>query len=130
MPIKVLLADDTDFMRRAIRGLLEIHPHIEVVGEAANFNQTIQMSKDLKPHVIVMDLRMPDETAVKPFEVKSLLKPSGSKLLAVSIWNDAEAAALAESFGAVSLLDKANLAETLVPAIVQLAPPNVPPTVQ
>jgi chemotaxis response regulator CheB len=54
MPIKVLLADDTDFVRRAIRRLLEAQSEIEVVGEAANFVETIQMSNDLKPEVIVM----------------------------------------------------------------------------
>ena len=37
MPVKVLLADDTDFVRRAIRRLLEARPEIEVVGEAAKF---------------------------------------------------------------------------------------------
>ena len=51
MPIKVLLADDSDVMRRAI-GLLEQHSDIELLGEANNFTQTVEMTKDLKPQII------------------------------------------------------------------------------
>ena len=49
MPSKVLLADDSDVVRRAIRSLLEAQPEVEVVGEAADFAQTIQMANELKP---------------------------------------------------------------------------------
>jgi DNA-binding NarL/FixJ family response regulator len=118
MPVKVLLADDTEFVRQAIRRLLEGRPEIEVVGEAANFAQTIQMSNDLKPDVIVMDLHMPDETRISPLEVKSLLNSGTSRLLAISIWQDEDANALADSFGAFTLLDKSDLGNTLIPAIL------------
>jgi chemotaxis response regulator CheB len=43
MPIKVLLADDSDVMRSAMRRILEEEPRIVVVGEAATFAKTIQM---------------------------------------------------------------------------------------
>lgn len=66
MPIKVLLVDDNDVVRRVIRGLLEQHPEIELVGEATGFAQTIQMTNDLKPHVIVLDLHLKDETRARP----------------------------------------------------------------
>src|SRR3984893_9918634 len=105
MPIKVLLADDSDVVRRAIRSLLEAQPEVELVGEAADFAQTIQMANKLKPQVIVMDLHMSEETSVKALNVKSLLN-HGSLLLATSFSYDEDAKALAESFGAVTLLDK------------------------
>jgi DNA-binding NarL/FixJ family response regulator len=73
MPIRVLLADDTEFVRRAIRRLLETCPELDVVGEAADFAETIRMANDLKPQVIVMDLHMPDETSFTSQAVKSLL---------------------------------------------------------
>ncbi|HXM93604.1 MAG TPA: response regulator [Candidatus Dormibacteraeota bacterium] len=118
MPIKVLLADDTDLMRRAIRSLLNGEPKIEIVGEAINFAQTIQMIEDLRPEVVIIDLHMPDGRVVTQQQVKSCLTPSVSRLLAISIWNDAETKALAASFGAVQLLDKARLGTDLIPAIV------------
>ena len=119
MPIKVLLADDTDVVRRIICKFLESHPEIEVVGEASNFVQTIQIAEDLKPQVIVLDLHMPDETSVEPLQIKSL--NHGSRLLAISVWNDEETRALAERFGADAFLDKADLGIKLIPTIVQLA---------
>jgi DNA-binding NarL/FixJ family response regulator len=110
-------------VRGAIRVLLLVQPEIELVGEAADFAHTIQMMNDLKPEVIVMDLHMPDETNVEPLIVKSLLN-HGSRLLAISLWNDEDAKALAESFGAVTLMDKIELADKLIPTIMQLASPD------
>jgi len=54
-------------------------------------------------------------------QVKSCLT-SVSRLLAISIWNDAETKALAASFGAVQLLDKTKLGTELIPAIVAFTP--------
>ena len=123
-PVKVLLADDSELSRGAIRRfLLDGHSGIELVGEACNFAQTIQMSNDLKPHVIVMDLRMPDDDKITGRDVKSQLN-RGSRVLAISAWNDEETKDLAESFGAVELLDKMKLSEQLIPAIMKFAPPR------
>jgi len=126
MPIRVLLADDKEFVRQSIRRLLEAHPEIEIIGEAANFAQTIQIANDLKPQVIVMDLHMPDDTKIMPSELKSHLNSEGSKILAVSVWQDEDAHALAKSMGAVALLDKASLAYGLVPTIMQLVSERIP----
>jgi two-component system response regulator DevR len=117
--IKVLLADDSEIVRRGMRQLLSAQTEIEIVGEAANFHQTIQLVRNVKPEVIVLDLHMPDETNFSPQTVKSHLN-RGSRLLAISLSNDEEAKALAEGFGAVVLLDKMNLANTLIPTIMQL----------
>jgi two-component system response regulator DevR len=118
--ITILLADDSEIVRKGIRQLLTTHSEIEILAEAANFAQTIQMTKDVKPQVIVMDLYMPDETSFTPQDVKSHLN-NCSELLAISLSNDEDAKALAERLGATILLDKANLADTLIPSIVQLS---------
>ena len=119
MSIKILLADDSEIVRRGIRQLVVTQTEIQIVAEAANFAQTIQMANDLKPQVIVMDLHMPDEFNVTPQDMKSL-RNHGSQLLAISLWNDEDAKELAESFGATILLDKMDLANTLIPTIMQL----------
>jgi two-component system response regulator DevR len=119
MSIKILLADDSEIVRRGIRQLVAAQTEIQIVAETANFAQTIQMANDLKPRVIVMDLHMPDEFIVTPQDMKSLLN-HGSQLLAISLWNDEDAKELAESFGATILLDKMDLANTLIPTIMQL----------
>jgi len=118
MPIKVLLADDCDFMRRAIRRTLEEEPRIEVVGEASNFAKTIQMIADFKPDVLLLDLHLPEERHFAPEMVKSQLV-SVEKVVAVSFSNDDEAKDLAKSYGAAALLDKMSLYHELVPTIMQ-----------
>jgi chemotaxis response regulator CheB len=119
VPIKVLVADDSAVLRHAIRNVLATQPEIELVGEADNFAQTIEMANALAPHVIVMDLHMPHENSIDPQDVKSQLN-HGARTLAMSLWTDEDAQALAWMLGAVTLLDKAKLASTLIPAIVQL----------
>jgi len=117
MPIKVLLADDSDVMRSAIRRTLKEEPGIEVVGEASNFAKTVQLIADRKPDVLLLDLHLPEKRSFTPELVKAQLRCVCT--LAVSLSNDAEAKELAESYGAVSLLDKMSLYQQLVPAIMQ-----------
>jgi DNA-binding NarL/FixJ family response regulator len=119
LSIKVLVADDSEIIRRGIRQLLATETEIEIVAEAVDFAQTIQMVNDLKPRVIVMDLHMPDELNISAEDIKSQLN-HGSQLLAISLSNDEETKGLAESYGASVLLDKMNLADTLAPTVVLL----------
>jgi DNA-binding NarL/FixJ family response regulator len=117
MPITVLLTDDKEVVRHSIRLLLNSDPEIRMVGEAANFRETIQSASDLKPQIVVMDLHMADDSFVNPQEIQSLLNTLGSRLIAISFWDDEGTQALAESLGAVTLLDKLTLATELIPAI-------------
>jgi DNA-binding NarL/FixJ family response regulator len=119
MPIRVLLADDNEPVRKAIGRILGSDPEIQLVGEATSFSQTIQASTKLRPHVIIMDLHMKDGEGLTPSKVKSFME--GSQLLAISIWHDDETKALADAFGAATLLDKINLATELIPTIKQYA---------
>ncbi|MGC1187342.1 MAG: hypothetical protein WA871_08105 [Candidatus Acidiferrales bacterium] len=113
------MADDNEPVRNAIRRLLKNDPEIQLLAEAITFRQTMQIAADLRPHVIVMDLHMGDEKNVTPTQVKSAL--AGSKLVAISIWNDDESKALADNLGALLLLDKIDLAADLIPAIKRCA---------
>jgi two-component system response regulator DevR len=115
MKISVLLADDSEIMRKAIVGILRDDPDVQLLAQASSFIQTMELTSRLHPQVVVMDLYMKDEKDVTPSQVKSSLR--GSVLLAISLRNDDETKAMAESFGAVILLDKVNLAAELIPAI-------------
>jgi DNA-binding NarL/FixJ family response regulator len=57
--ITVLLADDHHLVRRGFRRLLEDDPRIDVVGEAADGDEAIQLAAQLHPQVVVMDAAMP-----------------------------------------------------------------------
>ena len=117
MPVKVVLADDSDVMRSAIRKTLQEEPGIEVVGEASNFAKTVQLIADCKPDVLLLDLHLPEKRSFRPELVKAQLRCVCT--LAVSLSNDAEAKELAESYGAVSLLDKMSLYSEMIPAIMR-----------
>jgi CheY-like chemotaxis protein len=99
-------------------GLLEESPMIELVGEADSFAQTIQMTNDLKPQVVLMDVHMKDQATYPVQDIKTQLNV---RIVAISLANDRETRALAESFGAVALLDKSELADELIPTIQKLA---------
>jgi DNA-binding NarL/FixJ family response regulator len=124
MPITVLVADDAEIVRRAITSLLALHPAVQLVGEASNFAQTIQMANDLKPQIIVMDIHMSRYDCKPDRGLRSRLN-CGSRLLAISVSKDEEAEELATSLGAIKLLDMMSLYDELIPAIIQLASPTV-----
>ena len=113
--ITVLLADDSEIMRNAIVRILQDDPQVQLLAEASSFTETMELTSRLHSQVLVMDLYMKDEKDVTSAQVKSSLR--GSVLLAISLRNDDETKALAESFGAVRLLEKVNLASELIPAI-------------
>lgn len=58
-PIRVLIADDHPFYREGVRTMLRAAPGIEVIGEAANGDDTVAQALGLQPDVILMDLKMP-----------------------------------------------------------------------
>jgi DNA-binding NarL/FixJ family response regulator len=119
MPIKVLLADDSVPVRRAIRMLLEEAPDIEIVAEAQDYFQTVELADAFKPHVVLMDLHMKDRVATLS-DIKPYLCGCNAKVVAMSFANDEGAKALACEFGAAVLLDKTTLADDLIPALMRL----------
>jgi len=114
-PIRVLVADDSDTMRSAICALLQAETGIAVCGEASNYAELLKIFNATTTDVVLMDIRMPGEKLFTPASIKGHFQ--GSCLLAMSVWNDAETTSLAESYGAVKLLDKSQLASILIPAI-------------
>jgi chemotaxis response regulator CheB len=113
----VLVADDSAAMRGAIVRLLKDDSALEIVGEACNFAQTVELTTAVKPDIILLDLRMPDEKSFSPDALKVQLLRGAGCIIAISIWNDNEAKAQASRFGAKVLLDKSKLFTELIPAI-------------
>ena len=58
-PTRVLVADDQQLVRAGFRVILELHPEIEVVGEAATGGEAVALTARVSPDVVLMDIRMP-----------------------------------------------------------------------
>lgn len=59
MTVKILIVDDQSLFREGLRTLLTVQPDFEVVGEAGNGEEALRMAANLRPNIILMDLRMP-----------------------------------------------------------------------
>jgi DNA-binding NarL/FixJ family response regulator len=66
--IRVLLADDHQVVRDGLKLLINNHPEMRVVGEAANGKEVLQQAHQLKPDVVVMDLSMPELNGLQATE--------------------------------------------------------------
>src|SRR5271169_907337 len=59
MGIRILVVDDHDVVRAGVKSILATRPDWEVCGEATNGKMAVEMAKDLRPDLIVMDITMP-----------------------------------------------------------------------
>lgn len=73
--IRVLLVDDHQVVRRGLRTFLEVQGDIEVVGEAADGQEGVERAGELRPDVILMDVKMPGTDGI---EALRLLRAAGS----------------------------------------------------
>ena len=63
--LRVLLADDHNLIRAGLRLVISQEPDFQVVGEANNGRQAVEMARELKPDVVVMDIGMPDLNGIE-----------------------------------------------------------------
>jgi DNA-binding NarL/FixJ family response regulator len=117
MPVRVLLADDSAVLRKALSQFLNEVTDIELVGVAQAVSEALAMLRSLEPDILLFDVHM----AVRREDRCKDLKAVSRKLplLAISIDADEEAQTLAERCGAARVIDKMNLDTELIPAIVQ-----------
>ncbi len=113
---RVVLADDHPFVRIGIRNMLQKTPDIVVVGEASDGIQALQLTEDLEPDVLLLDVEMP---GMKGMEVAQKLRSSGSyvPILALSAHEDRGFILGMLSNGAAGYLTKEEVPETIVNAI-------------
>jgi DNA-binding NarL/FixJ family response regulator len=58
--IRLLIADDHALVRSGLRSMLQREPGIEIVGEARNGREAVELCRSLRPDLVLMDVRMPD----------------------------------------------------------------------
>lgn len=118
--LRILLADDHNIVREGLRLLINSHPGMHVVGEAANGREVVQKARDLKPDVVVMDLSMPELNGLQATELLKAERPE-LKVVALTAHEDEGYLRQLCKVGATGYVLKRSAGEELVKAISVVA---------
>src|ERR1700756_3274597 len=86
-PIRILLADDHAVVRQGFKMILSAHADMEIVGEAGNGRDAVQLAEELRPDVVVMDVAMPELNGIEATRRLGTSAPH-TRVLALSMHKD------------------------------------------
>lgn len=113
----VLLVDDHETFRNIARDQLAVDSSFQVVGEAADGTNAIELTAQLHPNVIVMDIQMPDMSGIEAAR-HILSQDPDVRIVLTSMGDDEEYAPLAREIGACGFIPKRELSATSVHALI------------
>lgn len=116
--IRVVVADDHYLVRQGVRALLDNAEGIEVIGEAENGEEALQLVKQLEPDVVVMDISMPEMDGIKATERINALKDLRTRVVILSMYANFDLVEQALKKGAIGYLLKRSTTTELVQAVV------------
>jgi PAS domain S-box-containing protein len=114
--IRVLVADDHAVMRQGLALVMKEERDIEVVGEACDGVEAVELANSLKPDVILMDYSMPRMNGVDATRTISARMPT-IRIVGLSMYSEADQAAAMISAGAAAYVTKSGRPEALIAAV-------------
>ncbi|RMF01525.1 MAG: response regulator, partial [Chloroflexi bacterium] len=114
--IKILIVDDNTGTRENVSRLLYFENDLEVIGQAVNGRQGVEMAAELKPHIVLMDINMPDMDGITATQKMSLEAPY-SQVIIMSVQSDQHYMKQAMAAGARDFQPKPFTSEELVSCI-------------
>ncbi|MEX0744327.1 MAG: response regulator transcription factor [Phycisphaeraceae bacterium] len=114
--VRVLLADDHTIFRQGLRTLLETMGDLEVVGEASNGREAVDLARELRPDIVIMDVSMPEMDGIEAARRISDEHTCGD-IVALSMHQHDEIADRMRQAGARTYLTKDRATEQLVAAV-------------
>ena len=110
----VVIADDHSMVRHAIRQFVETYRDLKVIGEACNGARAVELARELRPHIVLMDVHMPVMDGGEAAKAIRRDLPD-VKIIGISVDRDMEPRM--REAGACACVQKPNLATELYPAI-------------
>lgn len=120
MSIRIIIADDHTLMREGLRSILENELHLHVVGQADTGRSAVELTRRLKPDVVIMDISMPDLNGVEATRQILSINPS-TKVIALSMHADKRYVSAMLSAGASGYLLKHSAVDELYRAICMVS---------
>ena len=114
--MRILVADDQEYIRQGIRALIEAAPGLEVCGEAVNGEEAVQKTIEMQPDLVVLDITMPVMNGLDAAKMIRSCSPD-TPILIVSIHNIETMIEDAKRIGVQGFVAKAQASELLVDAI-------------
>lgn len=118
MPIRVLLVDDHAMMRQGLRSIVTGYDHLEVVGEASDGAEAVELTQQLNPDVVVMDVNMPKMEGIEATQHIKAKQPA-TVVIGLSVSQSANTEEKMEAAGASAYLTKESAVDALCYAIEQ-----------
>ncbi len=115
--IRLLIVDDHPVVREGLRGMLESDPGLTVVGEAGSGDEAVTRARELRPDVILMDLRMPGGDGVSATS-RILTEQAGTRVIVLTTYETDQDIVRAVEAGAAGYLLKDTSRADLLAAIV------------
>ncbi|MCX4732847.1 response regulator transcription factor [Streptomyces sp. NBC_01363] len=115
--VRVVLADDERMVRTALRVILDAEPGLEVVGEAATGAEVVSVVRELRPDVVLMDVRMPETDGIRATEQILGTLDAPPRIVVVTTFENDSYVYDALVAGAAGFLLKPAAAEDLVQAV-------------
>lgn len=112
--IKLLIVDDHEMVRMGLKTYLSVEDDIDVIGEACNGREAIEVARELKPDVILMDLLMEEMNGI---EATKVLAKENMKIIVLTSYLDDEMLFPVMEAGAFSYLLKTSSAHEIAEAI-------------
>lgn len=114
--IRILLADDHEVVRDGLRALLEKQPEFEVIGMSGDGRETVRMTQQLAPDLVILDINMPNLSGIEAARQIRADTPA-VKILALSVHSRSALVAQMIQAGAPGYLPKSCAAQELIEAI-------------
>ena len=114
--IRVIVADDHYLVRQGVRNLLDSAEDIEVIAEAEDGQQAVELVKELHPNVVVMDVSMPHMNGIKATEMIREFDPN-VQVVILSMYGSHDLVQEALSTGAIGYLLKRSTTVDLLEAV-------------